>query len=250
MRLTRWFRLPFLLLLLALPWGSGQLSGAVQEQGEVISRTWHDVNGDGKKEQIEIILKDGERYRDTEPWCGSGDKWEGFFLIRVVAGEQVLSEKSLNRLMYPGEEPPEALFFWGPPFTLEFGDYNDDGQPDFNLGQYGSCNGNVYRIFTIDRNGEITRLPIQGSTGFFISPGNRLNSTRLLYASKGTVLFSYYDNVEARKKAGRYRWDGTQFVPEKHPKKGAGVERQGSGNIKKSQSRRGGTKSKTLSNTK
>jgi len=234
MRLTRWLGLPFLLLLLALPLGFAQLNGAAQEQGEVISRTWHDVNGDGKKERIEIILNKGERYKDTEPWCGSGDKWEGSFLIRVVSGEQILSEKSLNRLMYPGEGPSEALFFWGPTFTLEFGDYNGDGQSDFNLGQYGSCNGNVYRIFTIDRNGEITRLAIQGSTGFFISPGNRLNSTRLLYANKGTVVFSYYDNVEARKKAGRYRWDGTQFVPEKHPKKGAGVERTGSGGMKKS----------------
>ena len=68
--------------------GSGQLNGAVQEQGEVISMTLHDVNGDGKKERIEIILKKGKRYRDTEPWCGSGDKWEGSFLIRVVAGNR------------------------------------------------------------------------------------------------------------------------------------------------------------------
>ncbi|WHH58574.1 hypothetical protein [Petroclostridium sp. X23] len=34
-------------------------------------------------------------------------------------------------------------------FLLQFEDYNSDGFPDFVIGQYGSSNGNLYRLLTI-----------------------------------------------------------------------------------------------------
>ena len=179
----------------------------------VISESWLDIDNDGQKEKIEIILEDGERYEDIEEWCGNGEKWEGYFMIQVKKGDAVLSRQSLNKLMFPGEKDPEPLSFWTPEFSLVFKDYNMDGQNDFNLGQYGSCNGNYYRLFTISSDGAISSLPIKGVAGFFVSSPNRCNSTDLIRIEKGFLVFTYYDNALGKNVTAIYRWDKRQFLP-------------------------------------
>jgi bla regulator protein BlaR1 len=118
--------------------------------------------------------------------------------------------------MFPQAAEPEDLFFWTPKFTLVFQDYNQDGQVDFNLGQYASSNGNLYRLFTLRPDGTIEQLPRKGDTeglGFFVSPLNRRNSSPLIRADKGLLKVPYYDNTRGRSLIALYRWNGQVFVP-------------------------------------
>jgi hypothetical protein len=222
-------RILLLLALLPLPGilGASQGTGAGARVAVVISESRQDIDADGTKERIEIVMEQGERSKDTEPWCGQGEKWEGEFSIRVWKGGRLLSSQSLNDLMAPDTGQPgagqaESLFFWTPRFSLAFADYNGDGQIDFNLGQYASCNGNQYQLFTIGPNGRISRLPVKDRVGFFISPPSKANSTRLIRATGGVVRFSFYDNSVGRRREGRYRWDGRQFVPVGEGRAGGG----------------------------
>ncbi len=199
--------LSFVLILLA-PCGE-----ALARQDVVVSESRRDIDGDGTKERIQIVMDRGERKRDTEPWCGNGEKWEGEFRIRIWKGKTLLSNQSLNELMSPEAGPAESLFFWAPRFALVFADYNGDGRSDFNLGQYRSCNGNHYQLFTIRADGWISRLPVKNGYGFFVSPPNKVNSTRLIRVTGSLVRFPFYDNTAGTQRTGRYRWDGSEFVP-------------------------------------
>jgi hypothetical protein len=143
---------------------------------EVISETACDINGDGVPERIQIVLTSGKRFVDAELWCGEGEKWEGEFVIRVRTPKgSVLRDTPLNQLFYPPPRGPMPMSFWTPKFKLVMHDYNHDGRMDFNLGQYGCCVGNEYKIFTISRNGTVSILPIKadsdGNDTWFVSPG-------------------------------------------------------------------------------
>jgi bla regulator protein BlaR1 len=187
--------------------------GTTTEQSVIISESWYDINHDGQKEKVEILLEKGDRRADAEEWCGNGEKWEGYFTIQVKKGDTVLSRQSLNDLMFPFEKEHEPLSFWTPEFSLVFNDYNMDGQVDFNIGQYGSCNGNYYKLFTAKPDGTIFPLPIKYAEGIFVSPSKKLNSTGLIRIEKGLLTFKYYDNTVGKYLTARYKWDKKEFVP-------------------------------------
>ncbi|MBA4393532.1 MAG: hypothetical protein C0407_08270 [Desulfobacca sp.] len=213
-----WTAVVFLQLFLMFGFCSGLLRGEVRNIASrsdevVISRSWFDIDHDGVKETVEIVMAKGERVNDQEPWCGNGEKWEGYFTVRIKKNGQILSGQSLNGLMFPSQREADPISFWTPEFVLVFADYNGDGQVDFNLGQYGSCNGNIYRLFTIDRNGRVSPLPIAGEEGIFISSDKRANSTDLIQAEKGIISIRYYDNSLGKTRTGRHRWDGRRFIP-------------------------------------
>jgi hypothetical protein len=176
----------------------------------VISESAYDVDHDGVKEIIQIVLEQGRRYRDVEPWCGKGEKWEGQFTIRLIKGSRAVTRQSLNELLMPDGEA-EDIFLWTPRFSLVFNDYNGDGKIDFNLGQYGNCNGNSYQLFTIDANGTVTKLPIAERRGFFVSEKNRSNSTNAIRIVNGGLEFTYYDNTAGKNVSPRYIWNGHEF---------------------------------------
>jgi len=62
--------------------------------------------------------------------------------------EEILSQLRLND--YMGVYKGEQLSFWAPRFTLVFRDYNGDGEIDFNLGQYGICEGMIFGYLRLE----------------------------------------------------------------------------------------------------
>lgn len=179
----------------------------------IISESAYDIDGDGKTEKIEILLEKGRRYNDEEPWCGNGEKWEGYFSIQTIKGGIVLSNQSLNSLMLMSTKNLDPLSFLAPEFVLIFKDYNADGQIDFNLGQYAGCNGWYYNLFTIQAEGTVTLLSAEEREyGFFLSnPSDNLNSTDAIHAEGGVIKFSYYDQSRGNVEAS-YKWNGKQFM--------------------------------------
>jgi hypothetical protein len=179
---------------------------------EIISSTKHDIDRDSTVERIEIVLDSGRKYDDSERWCGNGEKWEGIFSIRVLRGEDIISSQNLNALFHGGAAKDESLFFWTPRFPLVMRDYNGDGRPDFNLGQYGSCNVTFFKLFTVGPDGVVARLPVKGEEdGIPFSPPERTLSTRHLSFFGGAVQTLHYDNSRGKTIYRKYRWNENWF---------------------------------------
>lgn len=178
----------------------------------VIASAQADLDGDGLSETLEVVLLQGRRFLDAEPWCGAGDKWEGGFALRVRRGEALLDQRAWGELFYPAGNAEEPAFFWAP-LTLVLADYNGDGRPDFNLGAYGSCNANLYRLFSLTPQGRLAELPVQGGRALAVSGAGRNNSTPLIRAEDGVLGHTYYDNTRGREITVRYSWQDGRFVP-------------------------------------
>lgn len=186
----------------------------------IISTSYYDIDGDNEKEIIEIIQKTGKLIDGNSEyaWCGGGDRWEGDFLIRVRKGDKVLSEQSLNELfgqVFIKDHGP--LSFWMPSFQLVFKDYNNDGQIDFNLGQYGGCAGNSYYLFAINKNGKINRLPIDFGKygGVYIQIPSHENTTDQIKFANGTVEDSFTDRDAEDITTRYFKWTGDKFILQK-----------------------------------
>ena len=205
-----WRALIIALVLLALsaaaPAGAGEARPPL-----VIASVQADLDGDGQAETLEVVLIKGRYFHDAEPWCGAGDKWEGSFALRLLRGERLLDQRPWGEL-FPRAGQEEAAFFWKP-LTLVVADYNGDGRPDCNLGVYGSCNINLYRLYGVDGRGRLVELPLAGGKALAVSGAGRSNSTALIQAAGGVLSHSYYDNSQGREITVRYRWQGGRFVP-------------------------------------
>lgn len=177
----------------------------------VISTSYYDIDGDGKKAVIEIILKKGKKIIENIEWCGGGERWEGDFIVQVRRGKKVLSRLSLNANM--GKFNRETLSFWAPKFTLVLRDYNGDGEIDFSLGQYGICEGNNFWLFTVRRNGKVEPLPIDGVVDWlFIQDPSHINSTDQIKLDRGLLKHTSYDRDEEVEHITWYKWSGKKFV--------------------------------------
>jgi len=132
-------------------------------------------------------------------------KWIGDYIIRVVSRQTVLASQSLNDLM--NQSPGDPLIFGAPEFTLVFKDYNGDGMIDFNLGQYFSTNGNIYMLFTVDAEGNITKLPIENRDALFISGTGHVNSTDAIISEGQSIKVYFYDNIQGEYFEASYEWN-------------------------------------------
>lgn len=174
------------------------------EKPTIITQSFIDVNGDGQKDSVTIIMVSGKRYRDQD-WCGAGDKYEGVFhiVVQIQGGKTV--EQNLNTLF--DESLGNKMFFKSGDWQIQFDDYNRDGRVDFNIGQYGSCNGWVYKLFTIVPSGQIVPLERE-ERGHFVADSR--NSTSKIYTNKIGFYYTYYDNTAGGLTTAYYVWDKTR----------------------------------------
>ncbi|MCB2227278.1 MAG: hypothetical protein KQH53_11430 [Desulfarculaceae bacterium] len=175
---------------------------------KVISALSADLDGDGARERVEVVLLEGRRVHDADPWCGAGDQWQGSFELRVWRGAELLDRRGAVELLGRGED----IFFWAP-LKIVTADYDGDGNLEFNLGQYGSCNGNLYRMFGLDWGGRLRELPLAGGVGLFVSGTGHVNSTKAIRAQGGVISASQYDNTLGKEITRSWRWDGKAFQP-------------------------------------
>ena len=96
-------------------------------------------------------------------------------------------------------------------FKLEFGDYNNDGDMDFTLGQYGSSNGNFYNLFTVRKDGKVVELNIKDHPSLFISEPGKY-SVKLDKIDNLTFKTKSYDNSKGKYFEDIFKWDGQQFI--------------------------------------
>ncbi len=157
---------------------------------------------DGDILYINLEMIDGKHYTEEEAGGPGGgiytDNYIGSYRLRVVdsTGETRSTYKPLE----------DQLNFWAP-FELAIADYNNDGQPDFTLGQHASSNGAVYEIYSLNERGEIVSL--NANRDLYVA--DHRPSILLDQIEADSFLIRFYTPDQGYEQR-TFRWDGAQFA--------------------------------------
>jgi hypothetical protein len=117
-----------------------------------------------------------KRSIDEEPCAGCGDRVEGHFVATVTLSKPrriVRSPVSLHPAI------ADTMWFWyGSESSLAIADYNGDGRPDSNLGQFTNSVKWEYGLFTIQRNGRVEQYA-RDHPEIYVSPGDAPSTDRI-----------------------------------------------------------------------
>lgn len=160
----------------------------------------------GKEQYLMLRMVEGEYYEDWNPGPLFGSIWKGRYSIEIA--DEYFKTLARTDLCEFFSEP---LIFTSS-FEIEFDDYNNDGDPDFTLGQYGTSNGNNFRLFTLREDGSVELLPIKDFHSLFISNLTSYYSTKLIKLSDTEFSKQCYDNAEGKIFEDTFKWEGTEFV--------------------------------------
>ena len=150
---------------------------------------------------LSVVMTQGTYGEDWYPSNLMGRNWSGAFELQ-------LSREFEPPLM---TFPLDAFFTdCNGLFELQFDDYNNDGDPDFTLGQYVSSNWNTYKLYTLRKDYQIEELPVEGGE-LIISGGSGRHSAKLEKVDAVSFRKSAY-NIESGKYINSiYSWDGALF---------------------------------------
>jgi hypothetical protein len=173
--------------------GQNQSAPAQRSASTVITSSMVDIDGDGQKERLEIRMTSGKRVAEEDFNCSPSYRgFQGMFsIVFQISGKPI--EQKLNPF-FGGDD----MTFRDERWVVRFADYNHDGQPDFNLGQYENCNGYLYKLFTVERDGSVTPLKVEGyEGGIFVSAFD--NSTGQIRVNRaGFSVQSYHNAPDSR----------------------------------------------------
>jgi hypothetical protein len=167
----------------------------------IIAEGTPDENNNRMNITIRIIMTDGKEINDLEPGPFQGTFRSGKFeVVAIDSNSKEVARLSLNDIFDGGE----MSFREEAPFELLFDDYNEDGHPDFTIGQWGGSNGNLYCILTV------------GPNGFSILARNIYSADHdpsIRYRKIGDKAFlnKYYDQEKGTYMDKIYRWKDGVF---------------------------------------
>jgi len=155
---------------------------------------------------LSVQLVQGRYSEDWSPSPFMGVGWSGNFVLKVTDD----SDRTINE--FPLSNVFRDPLVYNSTFEIQFDDYNADGDIDFTLGQYGTSNGDFYKIFTLRSDRTIEELPIRGTPEMFISDGNSRYSTKLTKLSPVSFQKNAYDNSIGKTVVSTFQWEGDDFV--------------------------------------
>lgn len=181
------------------------ISELVIAEGETVLK-------DGANVTVKLVMREGSFLTAEKTGYGGGfesGNYVGSCELQVWQGNTKITDYALE-----GEATGDMVYsFTG--FSLEFDDYNNDGDPDFTVGQYGGSNAQMYSLFTLSEDAAIRM--ISAPYGIFSTDGktNGYYSTLLAKTKNGFVV-SIYNNTIGKTVQVNYAWDETsgQFLQE------------------------------------
>jgi hypothetical protein len=151
-----------------------------------------DVDGDGVPDEIRVETPDGMRHVPLLPCAGCDDAVEGHFfaVVRLSKSGRTVRTPVIDHF------PNKPL--WSFPTNtgnshLAIADYNGDGRPDFNLGQFTNSNKWEYVLFTIHADGRVEKYALD-KPEIYVSPGGE-PSTAKIEAIPGGIRFRDFGNA-------------------------------------------------------
>lgn len=94
-------------------------------------------------------------------------------------------------------------------FDIVVDDYNNDGNPDFTIGQYGGSTNNIFKLYNVLPSGKIKEMLV-GNTNI-MTIANRCFSVKLDKMDKTTFYARHYNNEIAEFVDIVYTWDSKKF---------------------------------------
>ncbi|TBL79018.1 FG-GAP repeat protein [Paenibacillus thalictri] len=168
----------------------------------VLAKSDIDYDRNGSMEKLEVRMLSGGLKEEQEPGPYTGPYWEGTFQL-MLSG---VDGTPLHRLDLNSTFGSEALIFAkNRAFNIAFADYNNDGYPDFTIGQYFSSNGFTYNIYSLQPEGIIVlHRDLYTAAGEY----------SILYEKAGTASFKnrYYDMDKGKMTETLFTWQGDKFV--------------------------------------
>lgn len=156
---------------------------------------------------LKVRMVEGKYYEDWNPGAIMGSIYEGKFVFEVSDNKGTIIAQTYMEEIHDGEN---NLFTSS--FDITFDDYNNDGDLDFTIGQYGNSNGNDYKIFTLRKDGSVETLKVESYPYLFISNKKRYYSTKLKKLDNNSFSKIYYDNSKNKLLEDIFTWEGNKFV--------------------------------------
>lgn len=157
-----------------------------------------------KDELLNLQLSRGSYHEDWSPSPLTGRNWSGDF-------ELVISDEYGNmKEAFPLNEHFKEPLVFNDFFEIQFDDYNGDGDIDFTIGQYGTSNGNFYKLFTI-KDEHIQLLQVKGYPELFITSSTGRYSTKLDKVNDNSFTKTMYDNSIGKDIEDTFIWSGNEF---------------------------------------
>lgn len=156
---------------------------------------------------VELVMTEGNFYTRDESTVGGGiydENYEGQYVLQLVDAEgNVADQLSLN------EDWGENEINFPGTFEICVNDYNTDRLPDFTIGNYGSSNTNIYRLYSVSEDGKIVNIADEagfgGSTGDFSIDLEQKEGSTDFYTH-------FYDNTLGEEKTEEWIWsDGEKY---------------------------------------
>lgn len=167
--------------------------------------------GSGKNVAVYLEMTKG-RYIQASPGESLYPAYfQGNFQFHVSESEYPFDTLYIGAVVFDGGT--ELTF--PQPFTLEFQDYNRDGNPDFTLGQrnVGSTNM-LYQLYSLDVNGSIYDLSFSDGHKAFMALADTTKAESFsiqLEMREGRLIILYYDTGLVGIKELSYRWENGAF---------------------------------------
>jgi hypothetical protein len=108
----------------------------------------------GKDVFVRLVMTEGKYFDEEYAGAGGGiypENYQGSYEIQIFNSDG----KLISKTNFENEGQPAN--FAGK-FSLLFDDYNNDKNPDFSIGQWGSSSMNIYELYTIMPDGTVKRI--------------------------------------------------------------------------------------------
>ncbi|XEC95793.1 hypothetical protein AB6A23_04270 [Paenibacillus tarimensis] len=172
------------------------------ETGDIIAEADIDYDVNGDEEKLYVRMVTGELKEEKDPGPFYGTYWEGDFQLELVSKDGALLHTLDLNPTFGGES---LIFTHNRELNIAFDDYNNDGYPDFSIGQYFSSNGFMYNLFSLTPNG----IAVIHQDLFTAD-----SSYSVLYPKAGNTSFKnrYYDMENGEYVETLFTWQGDRFV--------------------------------------
>lgn len=163
----------------------------------------------GNSDSIIIEMTQGKYYTAQDVPAGGGvssENYVGKYRLRLI--NPLLSSDESTIFTYSGLEKDfdaDTIDFSGY-FRLSLADYNEDGNPDFTIGQWGGSNGTFYNLYSVIGN-KIVKLDTHG---MIYSAGHHSSVAFQKEPDKGFSTV-FYDQQSGTQKSRYYYWHENQF---------------------------------------
>lgn len=169
----------------------------------VVSSNLVKVKGN-KEYTVKLVMTKGTYFDSEHGDIGGGiadENYVGKYEFQVFDVEKKVSTYSLEE-----NGDMENIIINQVPFELIFSDYNEDQNPDFSFGQWGSSNINIFSLFTILEDGKIKPL----TDPFYIATSEQKyeQDYSILFACENKIIRTeWYNNATGEMETNKYKWD-------------------------------------------